>query len=176
MLVGALALTAAFEGGCAVENPDHVEDTTGVEMGWGCVNGNCSTIQETFSPLPPDCAGEDTELLVGAGGLAILCAVSRGPEGEDIVHQTTCRPLVCADELDCPQWSDRPYACVEELCQTSLALDAVDIMSLCLWDVPRHDSCAEAGADPMVRERLALVTGACDDDDGCRVPAACLQP
>jgi hypothetical protein len=106
--------------------------------------------------------------------------VSRSPDGADVIHETTCRPLVCADELDCPQWNDREYACVEQLCQvrdaTGWALDDLDLTALCLWDLPRHASCGEAGADPAVEARLAAVAEVCDEAGCVAAPPACLQP
>lgn len=177
---GLAAALASLSIGCAVENPSHVQDSTGVEMGWSCERGACTTERRSYSPLPPACEGEDTELLVGAGAIAILCAVSRGPDGEDVVHETTCRPLVCADDLDCPQWNEREYACIEEVCQVREAagwvLDRLDMTALCLWDVPRHADCATAQSDPRVLERLARVEEACDATRCTSAPEGCLQP
>src|SRR5690606_29675778 len=112
----ALALSLSLSFGCALENPDHVEDSTGAETGWSCAGGSCTTIRESFSAPVPDCPGDDTELLVGAGALALLCAVSLDADGGDVLHPLTCRPLVCADGLDCPQWAGREYTCVEGVC------------------------------------------------------------
>ena len=165
---------------CAVENPDHVEDTTGAETGWGCAAGACDTIRETFSAPAPECGAEGTELRVGAGALAILCAVSRGSDGSEDVHQLTCRPLACSDGLDCPQWAAREYGCVAGICQvadaTGWRLDRLDLTALCLWDVARHTSCSDAAGDPEVTERLALVDLACPEEECVTVPAGCLEP
>lgn len=168
--LAALSLSSA----CAVENPAFIEDTTGAELGWSCDSGRCTTVHHDFSPAIPTGCGEGTELLVGAGGIAILCAVSR-EAGADVVHERSCRPLACADALDCPQWEARGYACVEGLCRSELLLDRVDLAALCLFDVPRHGSCAEADGDAEVDRRMALVDAACAD--GCtHVPAGCLSP
>lgn len=178
-LVAAVA-TLAFPFGCAVENPSYVTDSTGAQTGWSCEGGRCTTVRESYSPLPPDCAGEDTELLVGAGPIAVLCAVSRDGAGEDVVHERTCRPLVCFDDLGCPQYGGREYACIEEICQVRDAggwrLDALDMTALCLWDVPRHESCAAAAEDPTVAARLALVDEVCADGECTSAPAPCLSP
>ena len=175
-VLGIASLAAlSFSTACAVENPSFIEDTTGAELGWSCDTGSCNAVHHSFSPEIPTGCGDDTELLVGAGGIAILCAVSRDAEGADVVHERTCRPLACYDELDCPQWDARAYACVEGICQSELALDRVDLAALCLFDVPRHASCAEADADALVDQRMALVDEACAD--GCtNVPAGCLAP
>ena len=166
--------------GCAIENPDHVQDSTGAETGWGCASGGCSTIRETFSRLPPECGDGDAELLVGAGALALLCAVSIDAEGEDVVHPLTCRPLVCADGLDCPQWAGRNYVCIQGLCQVDATagwhLDRVDLIALCLHDLPRHASCDEAETDPVVIERLAAVDMVCDEVSCEAIPDGCLAP
>ncbi|MGE0791148.1 MAG: hypothetical protein AB7S26_36080 [Sandaracinaceae bacterium] len=173
-LLGLLVLLALPA--CAIENPGHVRDTTGAEMGWECDTGSCRAVRESYSPLAPDCDGR-TELLVGAGGLAILCAV---PDGGDEPFEETCRPLACADLLDCPQWSARTYECIEGICQVESAagfvLDRVDLAALCLYDVPRHASCAEAQADPIVMARMALVDAACASERCERPPADCLSP
>ncbi|MFK7991568.1 MAG: hypothetical protein AB8I08_36465 [Sandaracinaceae bacterium] len=165
---------------CALENPDHVEDSTGAETGWGCINGGCQTVRDTFSAPVPACEGEDTELAVGAGALAVLCAISRGPEGEDLVHETTCRPLVCRDSLDCPQWAGRTYGCIEEICQveevSGFMLDRLDLTALCLWDMPRHASCAQAASDPAVEARLARLDAVCDAEACSAIPEGCLEP
>lgn len=166
---------ASLLAGCALENPAYVRDTTGAELGWSCDVGHCAPVHESFSPPVPSDCGEDTELLVGAGGLAILCAVSRGADGSDVIHERTCRPLACRDELDCPQWGARSYVCAAGVCQSELALDRVDVTALCLFDVPRHASCAEADADPEVARRMAWVEEACEG--GCtHVPSGCLAP
>jgi hypothetical protein len=169
-----LVLTLA---GCVAENPSVVRDTTGAELGWTCDYGSCTTVRESFSPPVPTGCGERTELLVGAGALAIVCAVSAGELG-DIVHERTCRPLACSDALDCPQWEERLYACVEDLCQAEegLLLDRTDVVALCLWDVPRHASCAEAEDDPEVDRRIALVDASCDGTRCSAVPDGCLAP
>lgn len=177
-LVSAAALCLGLPA-CSLENPDHVEDSTGAETGWGCIAGGCQTIRDTFSAPVPSCEGEETELAVGAGALALLCAISLGPEG-DVVHERTCRPLVCRDDLDCPQWAGRTYSCIEEVCQVEdvngFTLDRLDLTALCLWDVPRHTSCAEAEADPEVDARLARLDGVCDADTCSAIPEGCLAP
>jgi hypothetical protein len=178
---GPALVSASLCVGCAgVDNPDYVTDSTGAQTGWGCVRGACSTVRESYSPPPPDCEGADTELLVGAGAIAILCAVSVGPSGEDVVHETTCRPLVCEIDAQCPQWTAREYACIEEVCQVRNAggweLDRVDMTALCLWDVPRHQSCATSRSDPAVVDRLALVDEACPGGTCTSAPDPCLSP
>lgn len=181
-LLSYLALASgliALAPGCLIENPSHVTDSTGAELGWECDNGSCRPVQNEYSPLPPEC-GDDAELLVGAGGLAILCAVGRADDGADVIHEATCRPLVCIDELDCPQWSSRTYSCIDGICQVEAAegwrLDRVDLAALCLAAIPRHDTCAAAAEDPEVMERLSWVDAACDEDgDECAsVPEACV--
>lgn len=162
--------------GCTLENPSVVRDTTGAELGWECDYGACTTVRESFSPPVPTGCGEDTELLVGAGALAILCAVSRAPDGSDLVHERTCRPLACRDELDCPQWSARTYACVADICQTDGVFDRVDVTALCLFDVERHASCGDAEDDPLVGARMALVDAACPGDRCLSAPEPCLAP
>lgn len=169
-------LLALPNAGCALENPQFLTDTTGAELGWRCDQGSCTTVHETFSPRIPTECGEDTELLVGAGPLAVLCAVSRGPDGEDVVHERTCRPLRCADELDCPQWSARAYACIEGLCQSEGVFDRIDVAALCLHDVPRHASCLDAETDAEVDRRLAGVDAACPGDVCTELPPGCLEP
>jgi hypothetical protein len=159
---------------CGVENPPVLEDTTGAEVGWECVAGSCSPSIQSWSPQVPSMCGEETELLVGAGALAILCAVSV-EGGRDVVHERTCRPIACADELDCPQWEAREYRCDNELCQTFIGMDRIDIASLCLWDLPRHASCSEADEDPEVDRRIALVDAACAGEE-CTIPEGCLAP
>ncbi len=160
--------------GCALDNPAVLRDTTGAEMGWECERGHCTTVRESFSPLPPTECGEDAELLVGAGKLAILCVVSAG----DIVHERTCRPLACLDELDCPQWEERTYTCASGICETDdpVALDRIDVAALCLSEVPRHTSCADAENDPRVDERIALRDSVCDETRCESVPSECLSP
>ncbi len=171
----AWALALATLAGCAIENPSSLRDTTGAEIGWECVYGSCAPVRDGYGPPVPSGCGEDTEYLVGAGALAILCAVSN-EDGADVVHEGTCRPLACADELDCPQWQERTYACVSSLCQTELVFDRLDVIALCLSDVPRHESCEAADADPLVAARMALVDGACEGERCERVPEECLQP
>lgn len=163
---------------CALENPSSLRDTTGAEIGWECGYGACTTVQGGYSPVVPSGCGEDTEHLVGAGALAILCAVSRAPDGTDLVHERTCRPIACADELDCPQWEERAYACVSSLCQAErgLPLDRLDLTALCLFDVPRHESCEAIDGDAEVAHRMALVDGACEGERCARVPEGCLAP
>lgn len=173
----AAAIASLLVTGCAVENPTSVRDTTGAEIGWDCGYGHCSTVQDSYAPVVPSGCGDETEHLVGAGALALLCAVSRAPDGSDVVHERTCRPIACADELDCPQWEERLYGCVESICQTEgLTLDRVDVTALCLFDVPRHASCEAIDADPRVAERMALVDEVCDETRCDRVPEACLSP
>lgn len=162
--------------GCALENPPSIRDTTGAELGWNCDLGHCVPVQESFSPPVPSDCGEATEHLVGAGGLALLCAVSRHPEGGDLVHERTCRPLACRDDLDCPQWSARTYVCSANVCQTELAFDRLDLVALCLFDVPRHTSCAEADGDPEVQRRLAWVDEVCSGGVCSQIPEGCLEP
>jgi hypothetical protein len=176
-LLAALASASALSA-CAVENPELVRDTTGAEIGWSCELGRCVTVQETFSPIVPTDCGERTEHLVGAGGLAILCAVSQGARGEDVVHERTCRPLACGDELDCPQWQERGYACLEGICQSTddAAFDWLDMVALCLFDLSRHESCAAAEADAEVARRLALADAACEGGRCGPAPAGCLAP
>lgn len=179
-LTWGLALsTATLFGACAVENPPYLRDTTGAELLWECDTGNCRPVRGSFSPLPPECA-DDTELLVGAGPIAILCGVSRGPDGEDIVHDETCRPLACVDDLSCPQWNAREYICLNEFCQVADAstwrLDRTDMSALCLFDVERHASCDEALGDPIVQARLSAVDEACPMGVCERVPEGCLAP
>lgn len=172
-MLPALALIA----GCALENPPYVRDTTGAEVGWTCDNGSCTTVQESYSPpVPTDC-GERTEHLVGAGALAILCDVTATDEG-DVVHERTCRPLACADELDCPQWDAREYACVSSICQAvdGYALDRIDLAALCLYDLPRPPSCAAADSDPETGRRMMLVDAACEGGTCASVPEGCLAP
>ncbi len=174
---GTFALLAMLVSGCAVENPPALRDTTGAEIGWTCDYGGCTTVQEAYSPpVPPDC-GDGTEHLVGAGAIANLCDVTPTADG-DLVHERTCRPLACADELDCPQWEERAYACLSGICQAQdgLALDRVDLSALCLYDLPRPTSCAEADADPEVTRRIALVDAACSSGTCASVPAGCLSP
>lgn len=169
---GAIAILLV---GCAVENPPVLEDTTGAEIGWECERGSCSPVLASWSAQVPAMCGERTELLVGAGALAILCAVSVDAEGRDVVHERTCRPIACADELDCPQWEGREYACENELCQTPLVMDRIDVASLCLWDIERHASCPEAEEDAEVDRRMEAVDAACDAG-GCTIPDGCLTP
>lgn len=170
----ATALLAVLPG-CALENPELLRDTTGAELGWSCESGRCVVVQESFSPPVPTECGERTEHLVGAGPIAILCAVSQGSRGQDVVHELTCRPVACADELDCPQWEERTYACVEGICQSaaSWAFDRLDLSALCLSDLPRHRSCPEAAADPIVQERMRLVDAACDERRCTGLPEGC---
>ncbi|HEY8432943.1 MAG TPA: hypothetical protein VIL20_31440 [Sandaracinaceae bacterium] len=168
---------AALLAGCVPDNPSSLRDTTGAEIGWSCGWDGCTTVQHGGAPVVPSGCGDDTEHLVGAGALAILCAVSRGAGGRDVVHERTCRPIACADELDCPQWEDRRYLCVASICQNEdLALDRLDVTALCLYDVPRHESCGAIDADPEVARRMALVEEACDGARCHRVPAECLSP
>lgn len=178
--VCALSPVLAASLGCSVENPDHVQDTTGAETGWDCVSGSCNAVRTSFSAPVPDCEGADTELLVGAGALAILCAVSRDAEGADVVHVETCRPLACGGALDCPQYGARSYACIQSICQvedeTGFGLDPIDVSALCLFDVPRHASCDAARADALVSERLAAAQSACEGAACTRIPAGCLEP
>lgn len=163
---------------CSVENPPLLRDTTGAELGWSCDFGRCVTVQESFSPAVPTDCGERTEHLVGAGALALLCAVSQSARGEDIVHERTCRPLACFDELDCPQWQERGYACIEGICQSTdgTPLDRLDMTALCLFDVPRHASCVAAEDDAEVDRRMVLVDGACDARGCGAAPMGCLAP
>lgn len=173
--LGSIALLS----GCLVENPSSVRDTTGAELGWDCSSGSCTTVRESFSPLPPEC-GDGAELLVGAGPVAILCAVSRAPDGSDVVHETTCRPLACSDELDCPQWNSREYTCLGSLCQVAESggwrLDHTDLAALCLFDLARHASCEESDADPVVMERMRAVDAACASGTCESIPDGCLDP
>lgn len=175
---GLAGLIASLAAGCAAENPTSLRDTTGAEIAWECGYGGCVTVQDGYAPPVPSGCGEDTEHLVGAGALAVLCAVSRAPEGGDLVHERTCRPIACADELDCPQWEERLYGCVESICQSDagLALDRLDVTALCLFDVPRHASCEAIDADAEVARRMALVDEACEGERCQRVPEGCLAP
>lgn len=160
---------------CSVENPTRVQDTTGASLDWECELGACRPVGYAGAPEAPECDGP-TELLVGAGALGLLCAV----DDTDAPFPETCRPLACALASDCPQWGDRLYVCLGDICQIEDAsgwtLDRVDVTALCLFDVPRHASCDEALADPAVAERLALVDEVCDGDRCTAVPLPCLQP
>jgi hypothetical protein len=179
LVIASLAALVLLWSSCLVENPSVVRDSTGAELGWDCASGSCTTVRESYSPLPPEC-GEGTELLVGAGPIALLCAVSLAPDGSDRVHETTCRPLACADALDCPQWNAREYTCIGSLCQVANAggwrLDHVDLAALCLYDLARHASCEEADADPVVRERMLAVDAACASGTCESIPDGCLDP
>jgi len=172
-----LSILSLLASGCIVENPPTVTDTTGAELGWTCDRGSCTTEIIAGSPGVPSMCGEDTELLVGAGALAILCAVSVDAGGSDVVHERTCRPLACADDLDCPQWEARGYGCLNDVCQIAgRRLDRIDLAALCLWDLPRHTSCTRADADTEIDRRLALRDGVCSGDDCDTVPPGCLAP
>jgi hypothetical protein len=167
---------ALLVSGCLAENPASLTDTTGADIGWDCSRGSCTTVRDATSASVPSMCGAATDLLVGAGALAILCAVSVGPDGADVVHERTCRPIACADELDCPQWEERAYTCLASICQyEALALDRVDVSALCLYDVPRHESCAAAEEDALADERMAAVDAACADGT-CTIPEGCLVP
>ncbi|MBZ0121427.1 MAG: hypothetical protein K8H88_30810 [Sandaracinaceae bacterium] len=173
----ALSILLLALGGCAVENPASILDSTGAELGWDCDRGTCAAVERSYSPTVPAC-GPGAEYVVGNGALAILCVLTRAAGGGDLVHQETCRPLVCRDGLDCPQYEGRSYYCVEGLCQSSqVDLDALDAVALCLWDVERLESCDSQLADPRTLERIALAQAACPEGRcALPLPRACLQP
>ncbi len=172
-----IATLSAMVAACSVDNPSSLRDTTGVEVTWSCDQGRCTTTEEPGNPpIPADC-GDGTLRLVGAGGLALLCEVTPVDTGP-VIHERTCRPLACGADTDCPQWSERAYACVNDICQSRdpMALDPVDFTALCLYDVPQPDTCAALDTDPTILERMALVDAACPDGVCGSVPSVCLMP
>lgn len=169
-LLVALALPLA---GCFTESPPVLEDTLGAVVGWSCDDGPCDVVPRLSTLDPPVC-GERDRWVVGAGALAILCAASE-EGGELLVHESTCRPLACADELDCPQWDELHYGCDAGICTTgSFGLDALDVRAACLQGVPRLASCEAQDADPATIERTALVASTCSaGTTRCEIPEAC---
>lgn len=161
--------------GCFTESPASLADTQGVIVGWTCERGACE-VEPRGATLDPPACGERDQWVVGAGAIAILCAATEDDAGELSVRESTCRPLACDDELDCPQWEDLVYGCDAGVCTTDrLALDALDVRAACLRHLPRAASCDENDADPDNVARTALAARACPDARTCAIPEECLE-
>ncbi|UJR79520.1 hypothetical protein [Sandaracinus amylolyticus] len=161
--------------GCFTESPAALADTQGVLVGWTCEHGDCEVEPRTATVDPPAC-GERDQWVVGAGAIAILCAATESDGGELTVHEATCRPLACDDELDCPQWEDLVYGCDGGVCTTDrFDLDVLDVRAACLRGVPRAPTCALQDEDPATIDRSALATNACPGEGPCELPEACLE-
>lgn len=170
-----VALLLAFVPGCFTESPVSLADTQGVLVGWTCERGACEVEPRSATADPPMC-GERDQWVVGAGAIAILCAATEDDEGELTVRESTCRPLACEDELDCPQWEDLVYGCDGGVCTTDrLPLDGLDVRAACLRHLPRAATCDENDADPDNLARTALAARACPDARTCAVPEECLE-
>lgn len=155
--------------GCSNGTPV-LEDSLGTRVGWMCEGHDCQV--NGVSIEPPDCDGEDI-FVVGAGALAVLCAASVATDHTLTLHETTCRPLLCATPDDCPQWPDRRYGCDAGFCTTAdLALDALDIEATCLRLAARGATCADIDADPVVQRAVQTATDACASGP-CAIPAEC---
>ncbi|MDQ3035644.1 MAG: hypothetical protein M3Y87_24775 [Myxococcota bacterium] len=165
--------SAIFLAGCFTESPDVLQDTLGVAVGWECDGGECEVSLRRVTADPPVCAADD-RWVVGAGAVAILCAASE-EGGELAVHESTCRPIACDDELDCPQWDDLSYGCDVGICTTSFFdLDPLDVRAACLRLVPRRETCEAQDADADTIARTAIAAAACPDGaPGCAIPEEC---
>lgn len=169
-----LVTTSAFLlAGCFTESPAALEDTLGVVVGWECDGGECEASLRRITEDPPSC-GEGDRWVVGAGAVAILCAASEDG-GELAVHESTCRPIACDDELDCPQWDDLSYGCDVGICTTpSFDLDGLDVRAACLRLVPRRATCDAQDTDADTITQTAIAAAACPEDaPGCAIPEAC---
>ena len=161
--------------GCFTESPVSLAAPQGVLVGWTCERGACEVEPRSATIDPPAC-GEPDQWVVGAGAVAILCAAPQDDAGELAVVESTCRPLACDDELDCPQWEDLVYGCDSGVCTTDrLSLDALDVRAACLRHVPRAATCDENDGDPDNVARTALAARACPDARTCAIPEECLE-
>jgi hypothetical protein len=155
---------------CAGQTPV-LEDSLGTRVQWTCEAHECQ-VTGTSAP-PPDCDGDDI-FVIGAGAIAVLCGASVATDNHMLsVHDATCRPVICAQASDCPQWPDRMYGCDGGFCTTSdLALDVLDIEATCLRLAPRQDTCAATDTDPRVVSAMTTATSACTTS-GCTLPSSC---
>lgn len=176
LFVASLCAPSALLLGCFTESPAVLEDTQGNLVDWECRGGDCDAVPRRGTTEPPACGGEgDERWVVGAGAVAILCAAS-DVASDLVVHEATCRPLACHDELDCPQWEDLVYGCDGGVCTTAaLALDPLDVRAVCLRNVPRLATCDAQASDETTRARDALALEACPSAAACTIPDACRE-
>jgi hypothetical protein len=167
-----LPLLALLAPGCRVASPT-LEDSLGVVVQWDCSGRDCQVTGS--SAAPPDCGGPEV-WVVAAGAVALLCGATVTPDHSLMVHEESCRPIMCGSSDDCPQWNDRPYGCDGHVCTTpatnNIQLDVLDVQSSCLLTAPRGATCAEAQMDPVLASAHAMAVAACAPGV-CTIPDAC---
>jgi hypothetical protein len=187
-----------------VSNPPLLRDTTGAEFAWNCdapqtgPDGGpartCAVGARTDTPPVPDCGTGSQYFYMDLDSFAAICVSASPPDGSLLSgHAEMCRPVACEHDMDCPQFTNGPHACVDELCRkpgaTGNAEERLNVLALCLATVTRPSSCSLADADPTTERAKALVESACgfpeDGGEGeedffsavtaptCPVPATC---
>lgn len=172
LALASLLLLPTSAGSCVGQAPPSLEDSRGVRVEWACSGRTCEVTGSSVPP--PTCTAlPDIDLFVlGAGAIAMLCGASVVGRTFEL-HEESCRPIVCADEGDCPQWDDRRYGCDAGTCTTTTrAPDMLDVTTACLATVDRPPTCVATGADPATQAALTNADGACSGS-ACTIPEVC---
>jgi len=185
-----LALVALTCCACApaLENPDVVHDSTGLEFGWSCTDSQFCQIGSGPSSLdfePPSCSGGRTWGAFWGRFYEVCIACLIDDVGWSAAPED-CRPLACASDRDCPEFITGgrldAYECADGLCQNvdqsrhpRDVLRPRNAQTLCYAPVPRAET-VRFDAPAVVTRREALDAECPLDAASCELPAACAWP